>query len=105
MRLGIASAKTTVWVALWLFLLQTYWGASLALNIIRGESDSVFYGNDSQQMVNRTDLATMNCNITAKKCWCDTEQGYKTIIYNQTSNFVSCVTDEDLVMFGNDICK
>ncbi len=88
--------KKVVFIALWFSLVQTQ-SIALSFKIMRGDHDEVWYGKNYSEMVNLTDVDTMNCD-GSKSCQCDWENGYRTIIYNANNNFVKCVKDEDMAI-------
>ena len=89
--------KKIVFLALWFSLVQTQ-SSALSFKIMRGDHDEVWYGKNYSEMVNLTDVDTMNCHDGSKSCQCDWENGYRTIIYNASNNFVKCVKDEDIAI-------
>ncbi len=89
--------KKVVFLALWFSLVQTQ-SSALSFIITRGDHDEVWYGKNYSEMVNVTDVDTMNCDNRSKSCQCDWENGYRTIIYNGNNNFVKCVKDEDMAI-------
>ena len=89
--------KKIVFIALWFSLVQTQ-SSALSFKIMRGDHDEVWYGKNYSEMVNVTDVDTMNCDNGSKSCQCDWKNGYRTIIYNASNNFVKCVKDEDMAI-------
>ncbi len=93
---GVLSKKV-VFIALWFSLVQTQ-SSALSFKIMRGDHDEVWYGKNYSEMVNLTDVDTMNCDNRSESCQCDWKNGYRTIIYNASNNFVKCVKDEDMAI-------
>ena len=89
--------KKTVFIAFWFSLVQTQ-SSALSFKITRSDHDEVWYGKNYSEMVNLTDVNTMNCDNGSESCQCDWKNGYKTIIYNANNNFVKCVKDEDIAI-------
>ena len=87
--------KKMVFLALWFSLVQTQ-SSALSFKITRGDYDKIWYGKNYSELVNLTDVDTMNCDNGSKSCQCDWKNGYKTIIYNATNNFVKCVKAIDI---------
>ena len=86
--------KRMAFIALWFSTVQTQ-SSALSFIITRGEYDKIWYGKNYSEMVNHTDVHTMNCDNVSESWQCDWQNGYKTIIYNASNNFVKCVKDED----------
>ena len=98
LTLNSASKDGLVFIVLWL-LAQTLASVS-SIEIIRSGNDKVLFGKDYHKMVNLTDNRTMNCD-GGQSCQCNRRDGYNTVIYNKTTNFIKCVKDENEAMDMN----
>ena len=95
MKLDDVSKNGLCFVVPWL-LAQTLARVS-SIEIIRGGNDTVLFGKDYHRLVNLTDNRTMNCD-GSQGCQCNWRDGYNTVIYNKTTNFIKCVKDSEEAM-------
>lgn len=92
MKLDEVLKKGLCFLVVWL-IVQTQSRIS-SFKILRSDIDTILYCKDYHKMVNFTDNRTMNCD-GSQSCQCNWRDGYNTVIYNKTTNFIKCVKDSE----------